>query len=357
MWIAKWHDKLSDKMKYVWFSDTSPQKQLSDIEKFDRAKQLKGKIRKVRIHIKKNLISANNQRRKVATVCYLIDTLKLRVGDEKDTDEADTVGATTLRPLHIQIKNDNRVSFNFLGKDSIPWRKEVKLPETIITNIKEFMGEAQSPIFKGVHSDTVSDFLSEAVKGLTAKVFRTYYSTYVVDDYLSESTIEIDSPDYLKKQTATIANLQAAVMCNHKRKLPKNWRRTLYKRVERLKTLKQQLHKKRTKELNRLNSNISDLQSRKQTTKRKETIKKYKAKYKQLKKNRYTPAQKERLSKMESRIKVMNETRDYNLNTSLKSYIDPRIFFQWTQKVDYDWRNIYPKTLQKKFSWIEQSNP
>ena len=47
------------------------------------------------------------------------------------------------------------------------------------------------------------------------------------------------------------------------------------------------------------------------------------------------------------------KTKDYNLNTSLKSYIDPRIYFDWAEKVDYDWTSFYSKTLQKKFSWLE----
>jgi DNA topoisomerase-1 len=50
----------------------------------------------------------------------------------------------------------------------------------------------------------------------------------------------------------------------------------------------------------------------------------------------------------------MKETKDYNLNTSLKSYIDPMIFYKWSKKVNFDWKKYYSKTLQKKFSWIEK---
>ena len=39
----------------------------------------------------------------------------MRVGDEKDPDEADTVGATTLRKEHIKITT-NTIEFDFLGK-------------------------------------------------------------------------------------------------------------------------------------------------------------------------------------------------------------------------------------------------
>jgi hypothetical protein len=52
----------------------------------------------------------------------------------------------------------------------------------------------------------------------------------------------------------------------------------------------------------------------------------------------------------------MKATRDYNLRTSLKSYIDPRAYYEWGRKVGYDWKLYYPKALQKKFSWVEGGN-
>ena len=51
--------------------------------------------------------------------------LALRVGNEKDEDEADTVGCCSLRIEHIKLYDsfdgvgDNVVEFDFLGKDSI----------------------------------------------------------------------------------------------------------------------------------------------------------------------------------------------------------------------------------------------
>ena len=93
MWIARWRDKLTDKIKYVWLSESSALKQKNDIEKFNKANELHKNIRKVQRYIIKNLNAENVKRRKIATVCFLIYHLKIRVGDEKDFDEADTVGA------------------------------------------------------------------------------------------------------------------------------------------------------------------------------------------------------------------------------------------------------------------------
>jgi DNA topoisomerase-1 len=62
---------------------------------------------------------------------------------------------------------------------------------------------------------------------------------------------------------------------------------------------------------------------------------------------------KEMIEKQSLQIKTKQLTRDYNLGTSLKSYIDPRVYLNWGKKVNYDWRNYYNKSLEKKFSWIE----
>lgn len=309
MWVAKWDDKLRGEEKYVWLADSSSMKQERDIEKYDRANTLDRKINDLRAHISANLTADDLKRRKLATVSYLIDALKLRVGDEKDKDEADTVGATTLRPEHVKIRENGHVVFDFLGKDSVRWYKEVELPQPVVENLKEFMASAQSSIFEGVRSDRVNEFLSEVVPGLSAKVFRTYHASKVVGEYLETAKVSRDDPDYVKKNVATMANLEAAIICNHKRKFPKNWESSLAKKLERLKVL--------------------------QTRKTKKSVEAVKA--------------------AKIRIKTMKATRDYNLGTSLKSYIDPRLYYRWGERVEYDWKLYYPKTLQRKFSWVEKN--
>ena len=66
---------------------------------------------------------------------------------------------------------------------------------------------------------------------------------------------------------------------------------------------------------------------------------------------------KEGIEKDGLQIKAKEMTKDYNLGTSLKSYVDPRIYFEWGKKVDYDWRNYYSATLEKKFSWVDPNPP
>jgi DNA topoisomerase-1 len=308
MWIAKWDDKLSAKVKYIWLADTVDLKQEREKKKFDLANKLEMRFDKLKMHIQKNLVSQDMMRRKVATVCYLINELKLRVGDEKDKDEADTVGATTLRPEHVRILDSTHVNFDFLGKDSVQWVRKVELEEQVVNNLKEFIAAASSPIFEGVKSNNVKRFLSEVLPGLTAKVFRTFHASRIVRKYLDESSVTKDDASIRKKYEATMANLRAAEELNHKKQLPKNWDQSLAKKEERLKTLKEK----------------DDERSKK------------------------------RVKDLGMKIEMMRKTCNYNLRTSLKSYIDPRIYYDWGNKVDYDWKLYYPTTFQRKFSWVEK---
>ena len=402
MWIARWQDKLAGKTKYVWFSDSSILKQRKDIEKFDMARELRRDIVRVQRHILKNLDADDLRRRKTATVCFLIDKLKIRVGDEKDPDEADTVGASTLRTEHIRSNGDGTVTFNFLGKDSVPHVFRVDLPDNVIRNLTEFAANARSTLFDGVGSKHVSEFLDEVMTGISAKVFRTCYASEAAEKKLEKAPAKLEDPEYVKKYIATMANLEAAKVCNHRRTIPKTWKSSLEKKKDRLKALKDRAKKaqlklrQKAKELEeryterlrkqeeRLKATKEKLEDyRRQPADRKQQGKPFRALKRRISLQREAVArQKQRLKEMETkhaermkklrqrlesrrqrdkaameklklRIEARKETRDYNLATSLKSYIDPRIYYEWGKQFDYDWKRYYSRTLQRKFSWVE----
>ena len=402
MWIARWRDKLSGKMKYVWPSDSSVLKQRKDIEKYDKAHELRRVLPRIRAHIVENLDSEDTRRRKTATVTFLIDHCKFRVGDEKDEDEADTVGASTLRPEHITFNGDGTVTFDFLGKDSVRHNLCVEVPQQVIDNLKEFSSDIDKPLFEEVDSKHVSVFLDEVKEGLSAKVFRTHYASTAVETKLNRTKVSPEDPEYKKKHVATLANLEAAMICNHKRTIPKTWESSLQKKKDRLKARRQKarenerklkrrasetedkyrerlekyeqrlqehndaLDKYRTELMEReeQGKSVKALEKRIASKKKairtqRERIKKLKSTHAQrmgkLRKRMVTTKERGRqaIEKLKLQIEAQQETKDYNLGTSLKSYIDPRIYYNWSQKVEYDWKKYYSKTLQKKFSWIE----
>jgi len=60
------------------------------------------------------------------------------------------------------------------------------------------------------------------------------------------------------------------------------------------------------------------------------------------------------LGKLKIQDLVGAQGRTWNLGTSLKSYIDPRVYYRWGLQVDYDvLERYYPKTLQHKFAWVK----
>jgi len=60
------------------------------------------------------------------------------------------------------------------------------------------------------------------------------------------------------------------------------------------------------------------------------------------------------LGKIKAQAEIGAKKRTWNLGTSLKSYIDPRIYHHWGQSVDYDVLDqYYPTALRRKFAWVK----
>jgi len=201
---------------------------------------------------------------------------------------------------------------------------------------------------------------------------------------------------------ATMANLEAAKVCNHKRTISKSWKSSLDKKKERLKILdnrgrnaqikiKQKLkdwtkkHEERlTKQDKRLLTYEAKLEEvkmqleekekegkdvtnlKKRIKRQREAVTRQRQRIKDMKTKQVERIAKLKeslekrklrditsLEKMKLKITVQEETRDYNISTSLKSYVDPRIYYEWGKQVAYDWKQYYPKSLHNKFSWLD----
>jgi DNA topoisomerase-1 len=238
--------------------------------------------------------------------------------------------------------------------------------------------------------------------GLSAKVFRTHYASDAVQTKLDKTPVESEAPEYVKKYVAKIANLEAAKVCNHKRTIPTRWKASLEKKKERINVLKERAKKAQAKiktrmkeqdkryqkrlkkqeenlvaameNLEKLKLQLEERQKqgksvdaltkrikskRKVVERTRQRIKEMKTKHKEQvnKQKQRLENRKQRdktaLEKQNLTINIQEETRDYNLSTSLKSYIDPRIYYEWGKKVQYDWKQYYQKALHKKFSWLD----
>jgi DNA topoisomerase-1 len=150
--------------------------------------------------------------------------------------------------------------------------------------------------------------------GLTAKVFRTWRCTTTVKEELAKSPVTKEDPVYLKNYAAKKANLKVAEVANHKRKISPNFDERLAKKEAKLKDMEAQLEQKKAE-------------------------------------GKKTEALIKRVEKAKLDIELTKLTKEYNLGTSLKSYIDPTAYVKWARKVDFDLEKFYPKTLRNKFSW------
>ncbi len=354
MWLASWMDFLTQKRKYVWLADTAGLKQDRDKEKYEKAVKLGNEIEKIKDRIVKDMKSKDPKINRISTACYLIYRTAMRVGDEKDPDEADTVGATTLRKEHIKI-TANTIEFDFLGKDSVRWQETVVAEghdEQFHKNLKNLI-EKKKPkdeIFEGITSRHVNQYYSGIVKGLTAKVFRTYLATSVVKKYLLEHDTIKSKTANEKLYHAKLANLEAAIMCNHKRTIPKTYEQTLQKKRDSIKKLEKEKAWVKTQDTLKkveLKEPKTDIQKKSKTKRIKtlnEQIKKQKSKHK------------ERLQKLELQLDLSEKTKDYGIGTSLRNYIDPRVFKAWTDEVGAEWEKLYTAALQKKFLWVKNED-
>ena len=354
MWIASWMDALTQKRKYVWLADTAGIKQERDQAKYDKAKNLAKEIENVKTHIVKDMQSKELKTKRIATACYLIYRTAMRVGDEKDPDEADTVGATTLRKEHIKLTGST-IEFDFLGKDSVRWQESIPaegFDKQFHDNLKELISNKKDKqeIFDGITSRHVNAYYSTLVKGLSAKVFRTYLASSVVSKYLRDHD-NIKSESNMKKLFhAKMANLDSAIMCNHKRTIPKNFEQSLQKKKDTLNNVeKSKPWLKSEESLKKTQSKTS--KTEKQKEKQIERVKKIRATMKKQKERH-----KERIEKLQLQIELTQKTRDHNLGTSLRNYIDPRIFKTWTDEVGAEWEKLYTSALQKKFLWVKSIN-
>lgn len=217
-WLAMWQENINGAYKYVMLAANSDVKGQSDYKKFEKARELKKHIDRIRANYKKELKSEIMQERQRATAVYLIDQFALRAGNEKGDDEADTVGCCSLKFEHVTLRPPNTVIFDFLGKDSIRFYDEVQVDQQVFKNLKIFKKAPKSEgdeIFDRLTTTQLNKHLSEYMSGLTAKVFRTYNASWTMASILkemkSEGTIAEKVNDY------NAANRKVAILCNHKR--------------------------------------------------------------------------------------------------------------------------------------------
>ena len=246
-WLASWTENIQGQIKYVMLNPSSRLKGEKDWQKYEKARKLKGQIGKIREEYMADLKSKEMRIRQRAVALYFIDKLALRAGNEKDEDQADTVGCCSLRVEHIYLHDEkdgqeNVVEFDFLGKDSIRYHNLVPVEKKVFKNLKLFMENKKDAddLFDRLNTSILNQYLQQLMEGLTAKVFRyflilynvivlssnkpvfrTYNASFTLQQQLDELTDPSDNVA-AKMLSYNRANREVAVLCNHQRAVLKN---------------------------------------------------------------------------------------------------------------------------------------
>lgn len=419
VWLAMWKENISDSFKYVKLAANSSIKGISDMKKFETARNLKNHIEKIRADYRKMLKDQFMQNRQIATATYLIDVFALRAGGEKGDDEADTVGCCSLRYEHVTLKPPNTVIFDFLGKDSIRFYQEVEVDRQVFKNLRIFKKEPKQPgddLFDRISPSTLNKHLQGYMKGLTAKVFRTYNASKTMQDQMDLIANEGTVSEKVMRYNA--ANRTVAILCNHQRTVTKGHQGSVERIQEKIKEMEWQkirlkrmilsLDKGEKKRKPKYFEEIDDLtkedlmmivhrmierqkdQAQKKwardNEKRKaegqellgeddlqekidkieETKKDYEKEVEtgvpEVTKGATVSKLETQIEKLENRIlntsfqlKDKEDNSEVSLGTSKMNYIDPRLTVMFSKKFNVPIEKLFTKTLRDKFNWAIES--
>ncbi|KAF9586182.1 DNA topoisomerase 1 [Lunasporangiospora selenospora] len=415
-WLATWKENVNDSTKYVFLAAGSSLKGQSDFKKFETARALKKEVGGIRRAYMTDLKDKKMFIRQRATAMYLIDRLALRAGNEKGEDEADTVGCCSLRFEHVTLEKPNILHLDFLGKDSIRFQKTVEVDEQVFKNIRLFKREPAQEgddLFDRLKTAELNKHLQSLMKGLTAKVFRTYNASFTFQEQLEKLT-PTEGTLAEKLLAYNRANRDVAILCNHQRAVSKGHAVQMDKIIDKIRALKYQKYKlkrtiltlepklkKKRPELLEPESDLEDewmvehevtlMEKEREKTRAKwekenlrrkenkekamtekelkEMLKEVDLREKELAKERKTgnvPGGKgasvekcdAQLLKLDDRIAATRaamvdkeENKQTALGTSKINYIDPRISAAWCQKHKVPLEKIFTKTLRDKFKW------
>ncbi|KAF7288698.1 DNA topoisomerase I [Mycena chlorophos] len=413
-WLATWTENVNGNHKYVYLAAGSSLKGQSDMSKFEKARELKKHVDRIRQNYTADLKSKVMADRQRATAMYLIDKLALRAGNEKGDDEADTVGCCSLRCQHVTLEAPNFIIFDFLGKDSIRYYNRVPVEPQVFKNIRIFKEnkDEEDDLFDRVNTAGLNKHLQSEMKGLTAKVFRTFNASITFQRLLDENKLE-NATLQEKLNAYNKANREVAILCNHRRTAPKTHEQSMEKVADKLRALKYDRMKlrhalfgvdKKFKKDAKYKEDESDLddewivehevackakdieKAQKKFAKENEKlveegktplkdseladrIKGIEEDYDALAKERGTqkatlkrdkPVEKitEAIDKLTQKIKDVKlqivdrtEGKEVALGTSKINYLDPRITASWCKIHDVPVEKLFSKTLIVKFPW------
>ncbi|WEK47794.1 MAG: DNA topoisomerase IB [Candidatus Andeanibacterium colombiense] len=150
---------------------------------------------KIRARVEKDLGKRGlTPERAVASVVRLLDSGRIRIGNESYTKANGSFGATTLRRKHARLTG-NRLCLQFKAKSgkqctlTVTDRRLIRFVRQVQElpgqNLFQYQGEDGD--FHPIHSSDVNAYIHETMgEGYTAKDFRTWRASVLAFEYLME---------------------------------------------------------------------------------------------------------------------------------------------------------------------------
>ena len=369
-WLATWNENVMNGTKYVWLAASSSFKGRGDLAKYEKARKLKKHIVKIRADYERNLKkkTATIFERQRATAMWVIDRLALRAGNEKDEDEADTVGTCSLRVEHLHFDDSGKdgqskyvITLDFLGKDSMRHLQTIDLGTrygdvgiNVFNNLKKFCSRKKDDkeIFNELSVGELNDHLKELMPGLSAKVFRTYNASNTLENELPDNVVNesIGQKVILYNE----ANRKVAILCNHQKTVSKAFNENMEKMGEKVEIYKQQIEE--------LKTDVRRVRKGKEVKLAKDTTKMDKMqKFKQSHRFKRQPSEdqvRKKLATLEQRLKTFelqmknkDDNKSVALGTSKINYMDPRVTVAWCKRNECPIDKVFARALRDKFPW------
>jgi DNA topoisomerase-1 len=324
-WLASWYDDITKKTKYVFLGHKSDFKAKSDEYKFQLAQKLSKNISEIRRINNLNIIDKSNDKKikQLATALYILDTQSLRIGNEVSEDKSETFGVSSLLVKHIDLSDENFLKLDFLGKDSIRYKRNVSIDPDVYDNLLLFVKNKSKndELFDLINSNDLNEYIKQltGMDNISAKCIRTMNASMLFQlellkiDEKFKNYNKSDREDQFKNAYLK-ANLLVSILCNHQKKISKTF----------------------SEQIKKMDTQIKDLKLKK------DLIKDNKTKIKKI-------GDKIRILKNKKNMK--EEMQNFSLSTSQLNYLHPAITYSFVKRNKLNIDDYFTQNLQNRFFW------
>lgn len=329
--------------KNIMFGASSSIKKEGQEKKYAASSELGKSYEKILKQIDYNIKNSKDLDTTIA-VFFLFEK-GIRIG-QKNPTQNNTKGLLSLEWNKDVKRIDNKIKFDFYGKDSV---HDLSVIETEYAPIIEKVWSKSKKL--NTTKEEIKSFIGKLVPEIadvfTPKLCRTAVAAYTTKNALDEMTnkykITKDSPIAIKKIAIDEATMKVAKRLNHQRgvnKVAEEKRKAKFKEAEdklkeRKDKVKEQIKNKET-QIELLKNSTSKVI----VATRKERIKSLKESIEKLKTNLKT-----------SELKLDSKERNQNFtsSTAKSAYIDPEIIKEWCNRFELPLEKVYTKTQMKQF--------